>query len=841
MRSAWIAVAVALAACKQAKPAATAGYRGPTAAAPFVGIASAHPGTPYPYLAVANGRNDDLRIVDPSGDQALYSPGYAFPLSIPVLPSPRYLASASLGDGQADLLAVAGVGSVVQIVDTWEAESRVASSWDLTTDASGNDLAGAGAEILSMVAVPYPGAPAGSPPVAPVQPGRSLLLVGFSGSVSGPGKLVVVELDRATDGKAIVPVGAAANPLGFDPVSLSVSPDGFHVYAATPDVITDFTSWPPPSGARQVQGVAEIDMSAGPPGAWTVRGLDSRAPTTLVAAAILGERQPDAPNQFGARVPRVYAALDQSACGVRKPIACGIAVLDPALGGLAADPAPPGAIVPAQSYRTPLSVPGTPMALAVAMPSASGPLQCLDDCPPDEVPQAPVKQPLMRFAPESGSRWTTATAVVATADGQAWMYDLGTYAAGNRVAMLPVPVAGQPLPSPRLQVASAESRTPRLSDGSQATAGLGLYLLYPGANQTAGLTSDSNIMPGAVMVWPGFTPDDIWYITWQGQLPGLANQAAAMGLDASGGLWLAFQSNFMTEWIEVGKPELGIELGDVGQFLPDPSQFPGGVDPCAVASPSGAPHEAPIASILPPSSQYPGGAVLLPVPTSPSSDPFNLGCLASYLAAPPPGSPSVLTGTGNVRASGLVLYGTVTGYAGRPPMLTATDVATGTSAIESKRYDFAWADESTLTGEALVLARKARRFYYPPTACYPGRCVAYPWLSGNPLVPGPALAFVVGPQCLDEPPGSGLRAICPTARLGELQRDSFIVTSTQSGLLPASRRPTPISLPTWAVAFDKSQFPGDEGLGSVFYVTYQLDSVLMMVPGQSLSSSRTLR
>jgi hypothetical protein len=48
-------------------------------------------------------------------------------------------------------------------------------------------------------------------------------------------------------------------------------------------------------------------------------------------------------------------------------------------------------------------------------------------------------------------------------------------------------------------------------------------------------------------------------------------------------------------------------------------------------------------------------------------------------------------------------------------------------------------------------------------------------------------------------------------------------------------------LPSWAVAFDRSQFPDGDLAGSVFYVTYHQDAVLIAVPGQTPNISSTLR
>ena len=77
------------------------------------------------------------------------------------------------------------------------------------------------------------------------------------------------------------------------------------------------------------------------------------------------------------------------------------------------------------------------------------------------------------------------------------------------------------------------------------------------------------------------------------------------------------------------------------------------------------------------------------------------------------------------------LPGASAGYAGRPVL----DV----------RFELAWTDETGLSGEALVLARKARRFYYP--SAFPARSYAgFPEMT-DPMQPGPALGFRVGRYC----------------------------------------------------------------------------------------------
>lgn len=855
-RSALTALA-ALAACSSQTVPETVAFHEPTAVVAFSAWTPERPRQAYPlpqpYLAVANGRSDDLRIIDLASSLPVMSPGFAFPLSVPTLPRPTYLAASSLRDGGPDLLAVAGVGTTVDvdIVSTWgDGSDPAAGPWAVTPyDFSA--VAGPGAEILSMIATPVPGVPAGSPPVAPAQPGEAWLILGFSGSSDGlGGKLLVQEFVRGANGSVLFSGLPQVKNLGLDPVSLAVSPDLFHLYVATPDIITDSST-----GAH-VLGVAEVDMSGGIAAPWPVRGLSAGppgtqgAPTTMVAAAILGERAEGDPDSFGPPALRVYAALDAAGCGTRRPISCGIAVIDPALGGLAPDLAPPGTIVPAQSYRTPLFVPAAPLALSVALPASSGEtqgMQCGATTPCQQ-------QPLMRLL-ANGQRWTPAVGAVGAADGRTYLMDLGRSGPASDVTMLNSS-------DTRVQVTSAVSLTPLQSDGSRAKAGLGLYVQYPPTGQTSALTTDATKMLRAVVVTPGFTRGDTWSLVWQGFLPGLAAGDFVLGL-ASGNLYLAFQTAMgmpppggSTLWdvgANVGDPALAIHPaasyseGDLVQFSLPAEQFGTAGNPCALSG--GTRYEAVIASILPPDPvNYPGGALQIQ-PEDPTNDTFSILCLQSWLAAQVPGF--LLAGTdAGVRASGLVLSGSATGYVGRPLLLTETEANTGLAA--NKRFHFAWEDESTLAdpSEALAVARKARRFAYAPDqysgggAAYPETCTDRVKMTGcDPLRPGVALGLIAGPMCADQPPGSGLQAICPAWRMdrGDLLRDSTLLFTTVSGLSPSFRSPLPTSLPSSAIPFDRSQFADGGGLGSVFYVTYRQDALLVAVPGQTPNISSAIR
>ncbi len=843
--------ALAIAGCSSTAQPTTISMHEPSAVAAFMGWTlqkprSAYP-LPQPYLAIANGRSDDLRLVDLAIQKPLMSPGYAFPLSIPTLSRPSYMAAGSLRDGGADLLAVAGVGAVVDLVSTWEdgstpsgsQGSRVVAQYDLS------GIAGAGAEILCMVATAVPGAPAGTPPTAPAQPGRVWLILGFSGSSAaaggipaGVGKLVVLEFVRGADGSVDLGASVQVKPLQFDPVSLAVAPDLFHLYVATPDLITDFTTFPPAAGARQVQGVAEVDMSGGATADWPVRGLDALAPTTLVAAATLGERLSSNVDQFSTPVPRVYAAIDSSGCGLQFPTDCGIAVLDPSLGGLAPDLAAPGPIVPAQPHRAPLQVSAAPLALSVALPPASGALQCIADNDPCNPSTGPNQQPLMRLI-ANGARWTPAVAAVGASDGRTYFLDLGRSGPASDVSLLNDD-------SSRTMVTSAQSLSPLRPDGSLAKAGLGLFRQYPVEKQE--FTTDPNKLPLAVVLTPGFTRGETWTVTWQGYLPGLFGADFVLGLENGnpGTLYLAFQtSKGGGQWdpgARVADPLLAIHpadafpAGDLVQFTLPLDQFGASGNPCALAE--GTSYEATIASFLPPTPDHPAGALQLALPADATSDTFQILCLRDWLVAA--GTGAFLSGIdGNVRSSGLVLVGSNTGYAGRPPLLTKADMDAGQQA--SKRFNLAWQDESALSGEALFLARKARRFFYPNDIFASGNAANYPESGGDPLNPGVALGFIVGPMCADEPPGTGRQSICPLARMGDLLRSSTLTFTTRSGILPSYRASVPSSLPSSAIWFDRSYFPDGGNDGSVFYVTYREDSVLVGIPGQTLNISTTLR
>ena len=268
-------------------------------------------------------------------------------------------------------------------------------------------------------------------------------------------------------------------------------------------------------------------------------------------------------------------------------------------------------------------------------------------------------------------------------------------------------------------------------------------------------------------------------------------------------------------------------------------------DPCASTRPNWIPtgatvpvydptkapqaHEAIVQSLLPEDAAlYPGGALRL----APSPDPTlaaEYQCLVEWFQRPE-NVGWVLTAFRNnppatdyargawVRAGGLLLVGQIAGYAGRP--------------ILDVEYELAWTDETGLSGEALVLARKARRFYYP--SAYPSRAYqGYPDME-DPMMPGPALGFRVGRFCPTFVSGCNSTTSPPA-------RDAGITFFTQSGVVAMSRYPSSTAGGNFVSSFDKSVFPGLEYLGRVFYTTYTGDLVMMTPPGLDVGQNLSIR
>ncbi|MEI6225253.1 MAG: hypothetical protein WCS72_10890 [Deltaproteobacteria bacterium] len=899
MRRVVVLAALAFAACSSGSPIIPAGFDGPVAVVPFMGVNPAKAGAGLvPLLAVASFRSDELALVDPNFDAPVPAPNLSWALTVPTLPRPSLLASGSLEDGGADLLVVAGSAPVVQVVGTWlDPDPNSDEVYGIAETLNFTPYVGAGAQILSLAVIPVPtGPPTGSPPVAPTRSGRVRLIVGIDGAFdpSAPqpdrntSRLVVLDMVRKSDG-SIGPDGPPAvkrlvpeSIPSFAPVAVAMSPDNVHLYIATRDIIHD-------SSGRAVLGIAELDTSPAASEIWPVRGFDARnSPTTSVAAAFVGERSELAFFIFDGPKLRVYASLDFSGCGSQRDIACGVATFDPALGGLASDPAPPGppgSLVPRQSYRTPFNIPSLPLAMGIAHPAELpgsvapsapfGSQVCyspavagvtLPLCPNvTEIPGGPpfnlegFPQPFMVQAPSSGQLWTSVVGLVTAIDGLAYVQDLGRYGPVNALAMLSDPTS-------RTSAVASSAVGPLGPYGNSAffgfppgTAAIGLWQDHPtGAGTPPTVVNATADLVAATIVWPGFTRDDHWLVSYQGVLPGFAQRRSVLGLAADGNLYVAIQdaavpsldgelpaSSYWVTGAIVTRPELGLHTlerdgapGDIALFLLDN-------DPCPSTRPNWIPtgqgipvydptkppmaHEAVLTSIIPENPDlYPGGAMRL-VPAAGAAMASEYACLVSWLQRPEnvgwvltafrnnPPSTDYARGAW-VRAGGFLLAGASTGYAGRPVL----DV----------RYNLAWADESGISGEALLLARKARRFYY--ASAYPTREYAgFPEMT-DPMQPGPALGFRLGRFCVAALVGCD-PATSPPAR------DAGVDFYTQSGFFAMSRHPSNTSGGNFVTSFDKSVFPGQEYRGTVFYSTFIGDALMMIPPGLDVGQTLTIR
>jgi hypothetical protein len=175
-----------------------------------------------------------------------------------------------------------------------------------------------------------------------------------------------------------------------------------------------------------------------------------------------------------------------------------------------------------------------------------------------------------------------------------------------------------------------------------------------------------------------------------------------------------------------------------------------------------------------------------------------------------------VTAVFTVRASGLVLTSHTLGYLGRPTL--------------NQTFLLQYQDETTLSGEALAIARKVRRQFYPVegpcSGSAPGCYSGYPWLA-DPLAPGPAMAFRVGLLQPDLPAGAPAPDPTDPAVLQSIARDTRLIIQTQSGMTPTFFRPiTGGALPSSAVAYDRTAFAGHENDATRFYAVY-LDNLLI--------------
>jgi hypothetical protein len=847
VRLALLAAAAALSVgCggKSSAPA-RANFKLPASIAAFQGaiVHGTDPTQLNPYFAVANEARDDLTLINATNDQVLDAPVVLRPLAITFPDRPALLASASLGDGKADLLVgVSSGSSVLQLVRTWLPEYTVDAD---TTSTSGGAVE-LGADILAIVALPRAGAAAGS----------AQLAVALAGN-----RLAVVTYTRPS-GTVVIPRGTvSAHALGLEVAALAVAPgDAAHVYAATRD----------PIGTAGVLGVAQIDVSNLAAEPWPVTALDARGPTRLVAAAVLKERiatgaaalARDA-SAFAGQSPvtRVYAVLDEGGCGVGHRIDCGIVTLDPATGGIPPDWS---GVMP---YRAPIGVPSRPLALVVQGPPA---VQRSD---------AAYAAEFMRLATDAETTYlTTAVGAVPSESGLVTFLDLGRFKVASTTN---APIGAKPI----------------VSTNSQ------LNRLWIRAASGAFASSDS--VSTAVGVTPGWTRDETWTLTYQGPLPGLLGRPAEMWWDAASGKpKLAIQvgegtpgaaPRTFSEVTRLYHPALGVRVGDIVAVKVDaynrqvaaayqcPGEVPAGT---ATGLEDTVPKEfeAVITSLLPPSDAAPGGAVLLDVRTRLLADtgtaypepPLDLvpgksinrweECFQALTQALQAGATlrglvvTVGAGTGADdpeparRGSWALLTGASVGYAGRPKLGTdyalqyqPEDALATQCPLADWDGSFPLAASLDCGGagcdravcEQLVLARKARRQYHLSEDCTPasgvidGDCQTRyqnePYYTTFPVTSGPIVKFRPDHQ------------VDPAAENGFLVRGLLSLRiQTTAGVAPlAYAAGGTVSHSTGGIAFDRSPWAQDDGYR--FVVLFPGGAVADASPSVSPISGVVLR
>ena len=830
-RQLLLAALAMLAACGGTSSRPGVRLNGPSAIAVFRGVTTRDAANLRSYMAIANERGDDLRLLDAVDGKAVLAPGLVMSLSVPTAPRPALLAAGSLADEgapKADLLAVAPAGlaacdrtaptrlaGCIQVVATWDPATAVDSALtiDLATLAGGLH---ADAEVLSLAVVPVPvDDGAGGWKAAA---GKARLVAGLSG-----GRLLLADFVRATGGEEILPAGTAAvHAVGFDPVSLSASPDLRHVYAATPDPVAG------------VEGVAELDLSGAVDALPGTRAIAAGAPTRLVLAATVREfaGMPDPtspkspkPDQYGPQVLRVYAALEPTRCGLDWPVACGIAVLDPALGGPAPDPAGelPG--------RAPIPILGQPLAMAAVYPPTWGGGTLEGDPVNPPAAPAPLVVALQKLNVPLGLRWASTLAAVASSKGQVALLDLGKSAQVTSQSLV--------YNTTYTRTTSASGEVIRvLPDGTANPPEAGLPFLGlwddrdPSQPATVVKTRDPTTMRALVRLTPGYTTSEGWLLTWQGRLPGLTGVKAHLEVGAAGVAWLAVQQ--ATGLAPPAEPfrhvarlydvRLGLRPGDVVEVTPDDAACPDTFDLT-------------VTSLLPPDAAlHPGGAVAVS------------GALPDCLVRAPQAAAATF------RSGGLLLAGTSSGYAGRPQIDTT--------------FALRWEDEAALTCpmlqgaawpppacddacrdqcERLLLARKARRLAYVAEDCTPvaestsrAACEArwaHLWtaevkqLEPNPV--GPVIAF--RPGWVDEEGGAPDPTLAP-------RRGTVLRIDTESALEPASRLPLSSGtangdvLPSGLATFDRSATTGAAADGVRVLASYPSNLVLDFTPADASSA-----
>jgi hypothetical protein len=519
-RSRWLfLIALGVTACSSATELPGAELRGPGAMALFDGRAATESGAVRKYLAIANMRGDELRLLDVASGKIVPSPGLVFPLSIPSSGRPLFVAAADLGDDvlpgdHPDALAVVVAGGqAVEIVDTWGGEPKVGATTIPLP---------AGAEVLAMAAIP---ATVGARLVV------ALADDDFATPAPSRGRLFVVELKRTTEVGALNPdqivVGSSATfTIGLNALSLAPGAGLNVVYAATRDDIG--------SASPAKRGVAKIAIpDVLVDGAVVPVALDAGVGTEQVAVASFPLwNRPESttsrilqPDTWGAAaVERVVAVPVASECGAPdSPVRCGLLALDtdPAHLALAHE----GDVLTTPTLL-PLELPATVTGIVATGRSVEA---------------------FVTLTSNVGTVQTTGLAAIAAADGKVYLTDLARWTLQSETSAV---------------TGSGRTRV-RVASATLTTAG-GIGLWGPGGEPPSAAPED---LVARIGVTPGFTPDDDWTLTWQGALPGLSRAAAVRGSDG-GGEWLAVQIDAgLADPVAVADLDaLGVQSGDVVQL-----------------------------------------------------------------------------------------------------------------------------------------------------------------------------------------------------------------------------------------------------------------------------------
>jgi hypothetical protein len=752
------------------EPSAVAVFRGVTIKS---GLDPTNPVYPYhPYLVVANAGGNNLGLFDAVDDTVVQAPAPLHGLVYPVPGRPLRVVSGDLGDRKPDLLAVVTAGDLpwlggasLELIRTWAADGAVVGSVPLDGD------------VLAITALPFD----------PSAPGAVQLVAALADE-----RIAVVTFRRSTagDGTAVDVAGAqvvTSAPLGFQPIELAVLPgDRTRVFAASVERLPD-----------GVLGVAEISLVGTPA---FVAGLNALAPTRLVGAARLAEADllrdlsSPAASALDASafvdattslprpvVDRVYAVLDESSCGLRAPIACGLVALDPVTRTLLPDPTPVGTT--RAPYLAPLQL-ATPVALGVTGPPVN----------PPSLGEPQYAGTYLRIAADAGARQSTAAGGLASVDGSLSFVDLARWDIPSQQAI-------------RTNVKATVTLSRPTNTGTQ-------WLVLARADGGAVHHTDTAGLAAAVTLTPGYTPSDHWVVTQEGILPGLSELGAEAAND--GTPWLALQQTAADGSVQgavrLWDPTLGVRIDDIVVIEPT------GLGTCAT-------FEARVADVVPPDATRPGGYVRLAHRTiSPANAEWNR-CVDAIPAASASGRGPFFKAT--FRAGGYVLVrGATPIHVGRPQL--------------GSQFGVTWRPEDPFTNPADPASCPL-----PPAAAWPAAPPACDAACRDRCMDLQRVRLARRVSYVAEAPADAtgtaltftLALEVPTA---PVPRDFALVIDTNDGRAPfrvGASTGSPVD-PRAVTQFDRS--PWDGGSGVRFLVPYAGGIVVDGTPTRSGGSVNTM-